>query len=97
MFDIEYATSPKSRKVWTNMGRSSAAYIIKDLVSKSGSIHITVSGKTRYFVTYDRFNQEFDVCKHGNNYGSTYYGRSYKTLSGALNKLEKLAESEVLI
>lgn len=78
--------------VWPNLDRKNLIHTIYQLnqTYHLGVITIEAHEPTRYFLRYDRLENVWDMCRHGNG-RSTYYGRSYKTLAGALNRLDKLA------
>lgn len=78
--------------VWPNLDRDNLAHTIYQLIKTYhlGRITIEAHASTRYFLVFDRIEGVWDMCRHGNGC-STYYGRSYKTLKGALNRLDKLA------
>ena len=82
--------------VWDRQTRKTTAHIVKDVIDQAGEIIITVCDAPRHFATYDPWGDCWDIGKHASG-RSLYYGYSYKTLSGALNKLDRLAETEVRV
>ena len=89
-----HVTTATGTLIWPSMTRSTGARIIKRILPEAESITVSVDGAPRHFIAYNPYGDDWDVFRHANG-PSTYYGRSYKTLSGALNKLDKLAETEV--
>lgn len=97
LYRVKFTASDSCKPlIWRYQTRKTAARIIKDILPQPGEIVISVCDAPRHFVAYNPIGDGWDVCMHA--YGlSLYYGSSYKTLSGALNKLDRLAETEVRI
>lgn len=91
-----HVTTATGTLIWPNMTRSTGARIIKRILPDAESITVSIEGASRHFISYNPYGNGWDVFKHANG-RSLYYGRSYKTLGGALNKLDKLAETEMQI
>ena len=83
--------------VWSNLDRKNTirqACEVMDAFRDEGCITIKSNASERYFIRYYLGEAEFDIHRHANGYHSTIYGRSFKTIVGALNKLDKLAATD---
>lgn len=89
-----HVTTATGTLIWPSVTRSTGARIIKRILPDAESVAVSVNGASHHTVSYDPHFREWNVLKHANG-RSLYYGPSYKTLSGALNKLDKLAETEM--
>lgn len=84
-------------QIWSKLDRKNLVYTTREVIKAfghEGSLTIKSSESERYFIRYYLGEMEFDIHRHANDYHSTIYGRSYKTLEGALNKLDKLAATD---
>lgn len=97
LYRIEYTADDSTRPlVWDRQTRKTTAQIVKDVLRQPGAVIISVCAAPRSYAKFDAEFGTWDIFHHGNG-RSPYYGHGYKTLSGALNKLDKLAETEVHI
>ena len=97
LYHIAFTADDSARPlVWDRQTRKTAAQIIKDVLTQNGSIRISICDAPRHFIVYNPYGDDWLIFRHGNS-RSLYTGRSYKTLSGALSKLDRLAESEARV
>lgn len=97
LYRIEYTADDSTRPlVWDRQTRSTAAQIVKDVLQQPGAVIIAVCDAPRHFAAYNPCGDGWDIFHHGNG-RSPYYGHGYKTLSGALNMLDRLAETEARV
>lgn len=83
--------------VWSNLDRKNTINTAREIMSAfrdEGNITIKSSSSERYFIRYYLGEAEFDIHRHMNSYHSTIFGRSFKTIVGALNKLDRLAATD---
>lgn len=98
MYNITYTSQHYANKLhWPRMNRKNTLTVVRDLFKVfdgEGSLIIYSSDSERYWIHCYLYEREFDIHRHMNGNYSTIYGNSYKTLVGALNKLDKLAAAD---
>lgn len=95
LYRIEYTADDSTRPlVWDRRTRKTTAQIVKDILPQPGEIIVSMCDAPRSYAKFDAEFGTWDIFRHGNG-RSPYYGHGYKTLTGALNKLDRLAETEV--
>lgn len=95
LYRIEYTADDSTRPlVWDRQTRKDAAKIVKDVLRQPGAVIISVCAAPRSYAEYDADFRAWYVFRHGNG-AYRYTGRNFRTLSGALNMLDRLAETEV--
>lgn len=95
LYRIEYTAADSCRPlVWDRQTRRTAAKIVKDVLQQPGKIVISVCDAPRHFVSYDAYEDDWCILRHEKG-ACRYFGHSYRTLSGALNMLDRLSETEV--
>lgn len=77
------------------MTRKDAVKTIKLLIACAEYISVCVEREKRLYATLDCHNEVWGIIRISDSGRRQYFGQSYKTLSGALNKLDKFAETEV--
>ena len=95
LYRIKFTAEDSTRPlVWNYQTRKTAARIVKDILPQPGEIIVSVCDAPRSYAKFDAEFGTWDIFHHGNG-RSPYYGHGYKTLAGALNMLDRLAETEV--
>ena len=97
LYHIAFTADDSTRPlVWDRQTRKTAAQIVKDVLPQPGEVVISVCDAPRHFASYNPYGDGWDVFRHGNG-AYRYTGHSYRTLYGALNKLDRLAETEARV
>lgn len=97
LYRIEYTADDSTRPlVWDRQTRKDAAKIVKDVLRQPGAVIVSVCDAPRSYAKFDAEFGTWDIFHHGNG-RSPYYGHGYKTLSGALNMLDRLSETEARV
>ena len=97
LYRIEYTAADSCRPlVWDRQTRRTAAKIVKDVLQQPGEIVISACAAPRHFAAYNPYGDGWDIFRHGNG-ACPYAGRSFRTLSGALNMLDRLSETEARV
>ena len=98
MYEITYINPRMNDKLqWIKPDRKQVLEIVRALIrifDDEGSLIIHSFNTERYWIHSYLSDREFDVHKHANGGYSTIFGNSYKTIDGALNKLDKLAATD---
>lgn len=95
LYHIEYTADDSTRPlVWDRRTRKTTAQIVKDMLRQPGAVIISVCSAPRHFAAYNPYVDDWDIFRRGNG-ACLYAGRSFRTLSGALNMLDRLSETEV--
>lgn len=95
LYRIEYTAAGSClRLVWDRQTRKDAAKIVKDVLRQPRDVVVSVCDAPRSYAEYDAGLRAWYVFRHGNGV-YRYTGRNFRTLSGALNMLDRLAETEV--
>lgn len=97
LYRIEYTADDSTRPlVWDRQTRKTTAQIVKDVLRQPGAVIISVCAAPRHFVAYNPYGDGWDIFRHGNG-ACLYAGRNFRTLSGALNMLDRLSETEARV